>query len=306
MQYVDENDWVTYLLLVLLPPLGIYLLWRRRRFELPVRYGLSAASAVWFIALIVLIIVFGFGGRSDTTRNPGLTVPSVAPSASTEVAVSPSPSVSPTPSVAPSPTPIGGAATASTTGVVYASATGNFYHNKENCELIASGETVTQVTLDNAKSRGKYACPYCYGGELYFATKNGKYYHLDYKCSGMSNPELYSEEQAKAEGKSACPVCVTKEKQSLYNTDNVVFITATTTDKSGVQVWWTNGGTYYHTTSNCSGMTGASKGSLRDALLYGKQACPTCCAAAGQLVWCTKGGKSYHSDPTCSGMESAS
>lgn len=306
LQYVDENDWVTYLLLVLLPPLGIYLLWRRRRFELPVRYGLSAASAVWFIALIVLIIVFGFGGRSDTTRNPGLTVPSVAPSPSTEVAVSPSPSVSPTPSVAPSPTPIGGAATASTTGVVYASATGNFYHNKENCELIASGETVTQVTLDNAKSRGKYACPYCYGGELYFATKNGKYYHLDYKCSGMSNPELYSEEQAKAEGKSACPVCVTKEKQSLYNTDNVVFITATTTDKSGVQVWWTNGGTYYHTTSNCSGMTGASKGSLRDALLYGKQACPTCCAAAGQLVWCTKGGKSYHSDPTCSGMESAS
>ena len=28
LQYVDENDWVTYLLLFLLPPLGIYLLWR--------------------------------------------------------------------------------------------------------------------------------------------------------------------------------------------------------------------------------------------------------------------------------------
>lgn len=306
LQYVDENDWVTYLLLVLLPPLGIYLLWRRQRFEQPVRIGVSAASAAWFIALIVICIMLSSSGRNDTTRTVGLSVPSVSPSASASATVSPTPSASPTPSVAPSATAIGGAATASTTGVVYASATGNFYHNKEDCELIADGETVTQVTLENAKSRGKYACPYCYGGDLYFATRNGKYYHLDYKCSGMSSPELYSEDQAKAEGKSACPVCVTKEKQSLYNTANVTFISENTTDKSGVQVWWTDGGTYYHTTSNCSGMTGASKGSLRDALLYGKKACPTCCAAAGQLVWCTKGGKSYHAEPDCSGMEKAS
>lgn len=306
LQYVDENDWVTYLLLALLPPLGIYLLWRRQRFELPVRYGISAASAVWFVALIVLIVMFGFGGRGDRESNPGLVVPSVSPSASADVAASPTPGTSATPTVEPSATPVGGATAAPSANVVYASATGNFYHNKSDCELIASSETVTQVTLENAKSRGKYACPYCYGGDLYFATANGKYYHLDYKCSGMSNPELYSKEKAEAEGKKECPVCVTKKQDSLYSTDNVTFITSSTTDKSGMQVWWTDGGTYYHLTSNCSGMTGASKGSLRDALLYGKKACPTCCALGGAMVWCTKNGKSYHLEPDCSGMEKAS
>ena len=57
MRYVDENDWVTYVLLVLLPPLGIYLLWRRRRFELPIRWGVSAASAIWFVILLILLVL---------------------------------------------------------------------------------------------------------------------------------------------------------------------------------------------------------------------------------------------------------
>ena len=56
MQYIDENDWVTYVLLVLFPPLGIYLLWRRGRFDKLMRIGISVASALWFALLIYLIV----------------------------------------------------------------------------------------------------------------------------------------------------------------------------------------------------------------------------------------------------------
>lgn len=307
MQYVDENDWVTYLLLVLLPPLGIYLLWRRQRFEKPLRYGLSAASAIWFVVMIVLLMMLIFGGRDDHTNPGDLTLPS--PSATVASAIQASPSPSATATVKPEATPIGGspAANTATGNIVFASATGNFYHNTESCPVISAlGETVTQVTLENAKSRNKFACPNCYGGQFYFATSSGKYYHSDYDCSQMANAMPYSQEMAEAEGKSACPVCVTKSKSSLYSTDNVVFINANTRDKSGIEVWCTEGGTYYHLTSNCSGMVGASKGPLKEALLYGKKACPTCCAPSGQLVWCTKGGKSYHAVSNCSGMENAS
>lgn len=65
MRYIDENDWVTFVLLFILPPLGIYLLWRRGRFDRPIRIAVSAASAIWFIILVVLIISAIFSGSGD-------------------------------------------------------------------------------------------------------------------------------------------------------------------------------------------------------------------------------------------------
>ena len=88
MRYIDENDWVTYALLVLLPPLGIYLLWRRRRFETPIRWIVSAASGVWFVILLILLISAILAGGGDAKTNPPITMnppataqPSVGPSA---------------------------------------------------------------------------------------------------------------------------------------------------------------------------------------------------------------------------------
>lgn len=311
LQYVDENDWVTYLLLVLLPPLGIYLLWRRQRFEPMIRYAVSAASAVWFVVMIVLLATMILKG-SDTPDQP--TVPTLLPTAVVNVAASPSPSASVAPNstmsgVMPSATPIGGGAGANSidaSSVVWASSSGNFYHKENTCSL-ANGENLAQITLQNAQNRGKYACPTCYGGTLYYATAGGDYYHLDSDCSNMDNAEMYTKDMAEAEKKEACPVCVTKTQSSLNEVSgNTQLITTGTKDKSGIKVWCTKGGVNYHMTKNCRGMSEANQVTLSEALLMGKTACQTCCAVSGNSVYCTKGGTYYHRTSNCSGMNDAS
>ena len=314
LRYVDENDWVTYLLLVLLPPLGIYLLWRRQRFEPVIRYSIMAASAVWFVVLVILLITAMTSGRQETLGNPQL--PTLQPTV--EATETPTPSVSPSATAnnadsaltSPSATPIGGgaAATLAEGSIVWASSSGNFYHKDQSCQLV-SGQTLAQTTIENAKNRGKYACPECYGGDLYYATAGGDYYHLNKTCSSMDDAEMYSLEMAKAENKEACPVCVTKTQKTLQTTkknENLTFVTSSTTDKSGVKVWCTTGGVNYHMTSSCRGMKGAKQVTLSEALLMGKTACSTCCAVSGETVYCTKGGTYYHRNSTCSGMKGAS
>lgn len=314
LQYVDENDWVTYLTLVLLPPLGIYLLWRRQRFEPVIRYSIMAAAAVWFVVMVIILITMIFSGQKEIPGNPQL--PTLQPTV--EATATPTPSVSPSATansgnsalIQPSATPIGGGASATLAqgSVVWASSSGNFYHRDQTCSL-ASGQTLAQTTIENAKNRGKYACPECYGGELYYATAGGDYYHLDKDCSRMSNAEMYTLEKAKAEKKEACPVCVTKTQKTLdenKKNENLTFVSSGTKDKSGVKVWCTTGGVNYHMTSSCRGMKGAKQVSLSEALLMGKTACDTCCAVSGEMVYCTKGGTYYHRNSTCSGMKGAS
>lgn len=50
-----ESEWVMWVLLILLPPLGIYLLWRSNRLEFMMRGIVSAASGIWCIILVVWI-----------------------------------------------------------------------------------------------------------------------------------------------------------------------------------------------------------------------------------------------------------
>ena len=127
MQYIDENDWVTYVLLVLLPPLGIYLLWRRGRFDKIMRIGISVASALWFALLIFLIVSLISSGMNDPNRPvEGPTIRPVTPtptvSALPSASVAPSGGVLPTASAlpgvdegiidAPTATPLTGTGTA--------------------------------------------------------------------------------------------------------------------------------------------------------------------------------------------------
>ena len=310
LAYVDDNPWVTYLLLFLLPPVGIALLWWRNRFEPRMKYILTGVSVLWMILLIFLMTMLFGGRKEDPNSHADPVLPSVSPTVS--ATVTPKPTVTPaatqqTSGVKPSATPIGGVVTTQqpTNTLVYASSTGRFYHESNTCEVIETGENVVQVTLANAQSRKLYACPGCYDDAIYYATTRGKWYHLDPNCSDMTDPEVYSKAMAEEANKPACPVCVTKTQESLYDTSNVKFINTSTTDKSGIEVWCTSSGTWYHLTKDCRGMENATKGKLRDALLMGKTACPTCCAASGTPVYCTKNGTYYHATATCSKMENA-
>lgn len=68
-------------------------------------------------------------------------------------------------------------------------------------------------------------------------------------------------------------------------------------------VYCTEGGKYYHSEPNCSGMEGASGMSIEKAEAMGKTACPVCIES---VVYCTQGGTYYHSASDCSGMHGAS
>jgi len=71
--------------LFLLPPLGIFLLWRRNRFEPSIRFAISAASAVWFVILILLLATLMRSNSPDRTIGSALPTPTL-PSESTTLA----------------------------------------------------------------------------------------------------------------------------------------------------------------------------------------------------------------------------
>jgi len=91
MQYIEENDWVTLLLLVILPPLGIYLLWRRNAYEKVVRYVITGLSAVWFLFILIWIFSAVFSTGSDTTDQPVMRLTTPTPVAT----VAPTPAATP-------------------------------------------------------------------------------------------------------------------------------------------------------------------------------------------------------------------
>lgn len=336
MRYIDENDWVTYLLLVVLPPLGIYLLWRRNRFDRTIRSVVSGVSALWFIIAVILIISLISSGSGDVTKNPPITMNTAAPTelleASPEVSAAPvsdalsndvsgtgateNPIVGGT--VAPDQTQdllaidatatpiasVGGTTNSSVTGnTVIMTATGLYYHNNSACSNIEAGAATSNVARDIAEQRGKVACPICYPNqETFYATSGGKYYHSSATCSDMEDAAQITKAAAEQQGKTACPVCILKTVNSLKDGE-LKFADASTTDRSGITVYATSGGRYFHLNSTCSGMENATSGSLLSAMLSGKKACPTCASGADTKVWCTEGGTYYHNKSDCSGME---
>ena len=336
MRYVDENDWVTYLLLVLLPPLGIYLLWRRRRFDMPIRWAVSGASSVWFIILVVLLISAILSGGGDVTTNPPITMTTPTPTVAADATPDPDATagadlgdltdggdegdgisgggVLPSQTqdalaIDATATPLASVnsstGTAASQNTVIMTNTGAYYHNNASCSNIEEGAAVSNVTKEMAEQRGKVPCPICYPDQkTFYSTADGKYYHTDINCSGMKNATVITEEAAKEKGQTACPVCVTKQINSLSNSA-LKFATASTTDKSGITVYATAGGRYFHTNATCSGMQNATAGSLLQAMLAGKTACPTCAKSAGSLVYCTQGGTYFHNKSDCSGMQNA-
>ena len=318
-----QSDWLTWLLLVVLPPLGIWILWRRERLEPKPRLIVSGVAAVWFIVLLIWIFSGIFGRGADPTMGVGtikapesIVVGATASPATTSI-VSDLPSgtlditTTPAPAAQATPRP-GGSSGSSNSGntddqsfdetaddsgadddpdttYIWSSTSDTYYHKIENCPKIIG--TASRISMDIARSRGQTACPECYGaqntGTTYYANKGGKYYHKDKTCSGMKNAQVVTKSQATKAGKKACPVCI----GSYYATKT---------------------GKYYHTKSNCTGMKGAQLVTKAAAVKAGKLPCPVCVkktssksGTATKTYYSTTAGKYYHVSPTCSGMKDA-
>jgi hypothetical protein len=169
--------------------------------------------------------------------------------------------------------------------MVYARADNKYFHRLSNCSGMSKA---SRITLETAMNYGKTACPTCCSAarRTVYATKGGKYYHYSktHAGSGSSSGSLAS---ALAYGYKACPYCVTKTK-TLASTNTYKSGT------SGIKVYATASGKYYHSKANCGGQKNASYITLETAMNYGKKPCPTCMATASRKVYSSSSDSYYH------------
>ena len=70
LDYVDAHEWINWVLLFLVPPLGIWMLWRRRRYSQNANILLTLLSLLWLLAVVVVLFVRPFRPHTDTTITP--------------------------------------------------------------------------------------------------------------------------------------------------------------------------------------------------------------------------------------------
>ena len=381
-----DAPWFMWAMLVILPPLGIWLLWRNNRFEITPRSIISGAAVIWFIIMLVWLFSHLGGGGDvpvlpdlpttsptvEATATPEPTdVPTATPEITQEAVVTPQAQNTPVPddltgtgttTQAPDNTSTSEGTTPTSVPFVWSTPTGKYYHSYATCSNMTNA---SKVTLSVALNRKQEACPLCWvppevtpkptntplPANMFYSTPNGEYYHLDPACSGMRNAQVISQAEAMStRGQSACPICI----GSVYMTEggtyfhanstcsgmknarlvtvneaqqagklpcrecqplaanggaNQVFGSATSNSAVGNAVFYmTDGGTYYHSEPNCSGMRNARETSAREAETAGKLPCPVCMnGLSGQVnYYATPNGKYYHTDRNCSGMQNTS
>ena len=319
-----DSAWLMWAALILLPPLGIWLLWRSKRFNITWNTAISAASALWF--LILLILLFSRMNRNNEDINlPPLVTPTPtieatetpAPTATPEATAIPE--ITPTPTVEPAATPQtgntgtdpqqGAEPTASAEPTfVWSKEGGKNYHADSTC---GGMKDATRVSLAVALNRRQTACPECMPTEQatpkpsatalpagsYFSRPDGSWYHLDPNCQGMTSAQVVTLAEALARNQTACDTCI----GSVYMTD---------------------GGTWYHSVSNCRGMTGATLTTVDKAVAAGKIPCDKCMGGAStgntgttvtgnnsgagsDIYYYNPGGTYYHKTENCGGMKGA-
>lgn len=314
-------NWAVLLALFLLPPFGIYLLWKKRQYETVPRIVLSAAALIWLVLALMLLFP-GKGKNTDTKTNQGGNITLVSPNPS-QAAPTPYPTTAPTPAPTPVPEPtpqggaigttgtIGGTTTGGTTSggttslegsgattqeeIVYFTPNGEHYHKQPVCGAMQDG---TAGYLNYARNQGKTACPDCFGmggtggttsgttgpvtGTVFYATSGGTWFHKTATSCGMKNASPISRADAEARGQYACPDCL-----GVYSRE---------------------GGTWYHRVPNCSsGLKNAEIVSLAVAKQRNQVECPHCMNGTSDttIYWHTKAGEFYHLDKTCKGMKDA-
>ena len=312
-----DAPWLMWAALILLPPLGIWLLWRSKRFDVTMTSAISAASAIWF--LIMLIWLFSSMNKPLDIVDP----PLVTPTPTVETSATPTPSPTPTATAIPLPTatpaPTAQPSDIGQTGTVGAdpSATmeptyvwskegGQYYHAESTCTNM---EGANRVLLAVAQNRRQTACPKCMPSTenvkptatpipegYYYSTPTGTWYHTDPNCGRMSAAQVVSLADALARNQTACPTCV----GSVYMTD---------------------GGTYYHSNSSCTSMRNAYLTTIEKAIEAGKVACDKCMdgtatgttgttatgsnGGGSDIFYYNPGGTYYPKTENCGGMKGA-
>ena len=312
MGYLDDNDWPTWLLLLLLPPVGIWLLWRRRRYSDGVNVALSGLSLLWLAAVIYVLVARPFRPASDTTITPQLVGVSATPTAAPveeEPAEEALAEVVPTEAV-------------DDLNAVFTVEGGPYYHQEQDCTAIGEGLEPTRVSRNSAIESGLMACPYCLAGQYsdgawdlvfvdettddrsnmrVYCSPYNSFFHTDASCSDIGGSAFeVSLKDALLMAKTACNTCC---------------------PNAGREVYCTLDGNYYHVEDECSGMRNASHVTYAEARVTGKKRCPVCIGgvdetetaadaaaveqASGYYVYATSNGTYYHVNSTCSGMQNA-
>lgn len=319
-----DSAWLMWAALIVLPPLGIWLLWRSKRFNITWNTAISAASAIWF--LILLILLFSRMNRNNEDIN---LPPIVTPTPTIEATITPTPSPTPTATAIPqntaTPEPqatpqTGNTGTDPQTSTepsasaeptyVWSKEGGTWYHADSTC---GGMKDATRVTLAVAQNRRQTACPTCMPTVQetaptqtppptgsYYSRPDGTWYHTNPNCQGMTSAQVVSLADALARNQTACPECI----GSVYMTDK---------------------GTWYHSVSNCQNMTGAYLTTIDNAVAKGKTACPQCMDGAStgttgtnttgntgntgntgsDIFYYNPNGTYYHKTENCSGMKNA-
>ena len=299
MRYAGDHNWSLALLLALVPPVGVALLWARRRFRRRGRVLLTALALLWLALLVYLIVVRPILARPATievldapepTADVGQTNPVVVPDELLPSGVS-----------------------------VYVSANSPFYHQMQDCRAFPAADAVTVEDRNISVSRGLMACPYCLGGEysesmfdltfvnneikdqsgtMVYCNNGSDSFHVDPNCAQLGSGRAVTLQDALLMGKTNCSVCCPEAAR---------------------QVFCTVDGRYYHYEAECSGMRDARLVKLPEAMVLGKSACPVCIkdvsgatlqtgdenSDATYYVYATRSGTYYHILPNCSGMKNA-
>ena len=284
---VMNSTWFMWLMLIVLPPLGIWLLWRNNRYEITPRSAISAAAIVWFIMMLIWLFSH-LGGQDNTVVN----LPSASPSAGISLvnSATPEPETSPEPTDSgsstvnlfnlgtPTPTPSGSVSaqptpnTVGTSGI--ATATPEPQSSSEPGDIAnAGGTTPAQNTY-------------------VWSTPTGKNYHSYSTCNNMQNAERVTLSVALNRNQTACPLCWATPSASVR---------PTATPLPSGMYYATPTGSYYHSDPTCQGMRNAQAISEADAIARGQTACPECIGS----VYITDNGTWYHANSTCQGMKNA-
>ena len=308
LRWLDERDWVNWLLLFLLPPVGIWLLWRRRRYSPGANAALTLVSLAWLAAVVVVLLLKPFKPASDTTITPQ---PVGAAAVATQT---PEPEATQEP-----PATLISAEEVDEANAVYTVADTPYYHAGRDCSALPPEGEVLRLSRNTAIENSLMACPYCMAGQysdglwdLVFVNADTEdrsnmkiycsafniHFHTDASCSDLgTDAREVSLKDALLMGRTACEVCCPSAAMEFYCTLD---------------------GNYYHAQDDCSGMRNASKVTYAEARVLGKKRCPTCiggtdetesaentAAATGYYVYATPKGTFYHVNSTCSGMKNA-
>ena len=345
IDYVMVNDWVTWVLLLVLPPVGIWLLWRRGMLNQNGRLLFSLLSGIWLVGALVLLFA-----RPVSPDEAEVMPQNIGRQPLEDTAAEPTPT--PLPEVADA-------------DAVYILAEGAFYHRLSDCQLIGK-QSPARVARSTAQEAGLMSCPYCAGGTYgvpdtlymsvdtadlsnqqvycssadetfhidldcparvgsqhhlvglkeallmnktacqsccavaarkFYCTADGTYYHVEDDCSGMRNARQVTYAEARVLGKVRCPKCIGGTPEV-----NATPASANGSEDTTYYVYATKNGKYYHIEEHCSGMQNAQRVKLSDMLSSGRAACPTCCTAVEMTVYAGYNNPYYHSTPTCSGL----